>query len=90
METYYLSDIWRIRNAKSKWSLFTEKHSLGFIQSSLDYILISNILQENVTMEEILTSISTDNSPVFFFISKVRTANKVKGFWKFNSALTKD
>ena len=56
--TYDMCDIWRVKNAKSKWFTFTQKHSSGFIPHRLDYILISNTLQEFVTMTEILTSIS--------------------------------
>ena len=44
--TYDLCDIWRVRNRKSKWFTFTQKHSSGFIQHRLDYILISKTLQE--------------------------------------------
>ena len=44
--TYDLCDIWRVRNTKSKWFTFTQKHSSGFIQHRLDYILISKTLQE--------------------------------------------
>ena len=89
-ETYDLCDIWRVRNTKSKRFTFTQKHSSGFIQRRLDYILISNILQEFVTMTEILTPISTDHSPVLFSLSKEKTAIRGKGFWKFISSLTKD
>ena len=42
-ETYDLCDTWRVRNTKSKL-YFTQKHSSGFIQRKLDYILISNTL----------------------------------------------
>ena len=63
-EIYWLCDIWRTRNTNSKRSTFTQKHSLGFIQRRLDYILISNTSQELVTITEILTPVSTDHSPV--------------------------
>ena len=59
-ETYELYEIW-VRNTKSKRFTFKKKHSLGFIQRRLDYILISNTLQEFVTMTKILTYDSTDN-----------------------------
>ena len=41
-------------------------------------------------MTKILTPISTDHSPVLFSLSKEKTAIRGKGFWKFNSSLTKD
>ena len=52
-----LCDIWRVRNTKSKRFTFTQKHFSGFIQRRLDYMFISNTLQEFVTMTEILTPI---------------------------------
>ena len=57
-ESYDLCDMWRVRNTKSKWFPFTLKHSSGFIQRGLDYMFISNTLQEFLTMAEILTPIS--------------------------------
>ena len=39
-EIYDLCDILRVRNAKSKRFTFTQKHSSGFIQRRLDYMLI--------------------------------------------------
>ena len=56
-ENYGLCNIWRVTNTKSKWFTFTQKYSSGFIQHRLDYMFISNTLQEFITMKEILTSI---------------------------------
>ena len=75
---------------KSRRFTFTQKHSSGFIQRRLDYIFISNTLQELVTTTEILTPISIDHSPVIFSLSKGNDCLRGKGFWKFNSSLTKD
>ena len=90
-ETYDLCNIWTVRNTKSTRFTFTQKHSSGFIQRRLDYVLsISDILQEFVTITEILTPISTDHSLVLFSLSKVENTIRSKGFWKFNSSLAKD
>ena len=89
-ETYDLCDIWRVRNTKSKRFTFTQKHFSGFIQRRLDYILISNTLQEFVTMTDILTPISTNHCPVLFSLSKENFTIRGIGLWKFNSSLTKD
>ena len=53
-------------------------------------ILISNTLQEFVTMTDILTPISTNHCPVLFSLSKENFTIRGKGLWKFNSSLTKD
>ena len=37
-----------------------------------------------------LTPISTDHSPVIFSLSNGNDCLKDKGFWKFNSSLSKD
>ena len=53
-------------------------------------MFISNTHQEIVTMAEILTPISTDNSPVLFSLSKKKKKKgflRGKGIWKFNSFL---
>ena len=89
-ESYELCDIWRVRDTKSRQFTFTQKHSSDFIQRRLDYILISNTLQELVTTTETVTPISTDHSPVLFSLSKGKDCLRGKGFWKFNSSLTKD
>ena len=36
-ETYNMTDIWRIRNAKAKQYMFRQKHVSGFLQRYLDY-----------------------------------------------------
>ena len=89
-ETYDLCDIWRVRNTKSKRFTFTQKHSSGFIQRRLDYILISNNLQEFVTMTDILTPISTDHSSILFSLLKEKITIRGTGLWRFNSSLTED
>ena len=88
-DSYDLCHIWRLRNTKSRWFTFMQKHSSDFIQRSLDYILISNTLQKLVTTTETLAPISTDHSPVLFSLSKGKDCLRGKGFWKFNSSLTK-
>ena len=80
----------RVRNTKSNRFTFPKKHSSGFIQRRLDYILILNTLQKFETMTDILTPISTDHSPVLFSLSKEKITIRGTGLWKFNSSLTKD
>ena len=89
-ESYDLCDIWRVRNKKSRQCIFTQQHSSGFIERRFDYIFISNALQELVNMTEILAPISTDRCSVILSLSKGNDCLRGKGFWKFNSSLTKD
>ena len=46
-----------------------KKHCTVFIQRRLDYIFISNSLQEFVNDTSILTSLSTDHSPIHLSLS---------------------
>ena len=89
-ETYDLCDIWRVRNTNLNVSLLHKRHYSGFIQRRLDYILISNTLQEFVTTTDILTPISKDHSPVLFSLLKEKKTIRGTGLWKFNSSLIKD
>ena len=70
--------MWSVRNTKTKQFTFTQKHSSGFTQQRLNYILISNTLQEFVNMTEILATISTDHSPLLFSLSKEKIQLEVK------------
>ena len=89
-EAYDLCDIWRIRNTKAKRFTFTQQYSSSFIKRRLDYIFISNGLQEFVSTTDILNLISTDHFPVLFSLSKEKGNTRGKWFWKFNNSLTKD
>ena len=46
LETFDLSDNWRIRNPNLTRFSFRQNHFSGYIQRRLDYFFISNILQE--------------------------------------------
>ena len=56
----------------------------------VDYIFISNSLQEFANDPRILISLSTDHSPVHLSLFKEHKHTKGNGFWKFNSSLIKD
>ena len=47
-ESLNLCDIWIIRNPKFKWYTFRQNHSSSFIQRRLNYIFVSNVLQERM------------------------------------------
>ena len=87
IETFNLCDIWRIRNPKTKRFTFRQQHCSGFIQRRLDYIFISNSLQESVLNTEVLPAFLSDHSPVFISYNEMRNIPTGPGFWKFNSSL---
>ena len=79
----------RIRNPKNRKYTFQQKHLSGIIQRRLNYIFISQNLQEYVKKSDVLNALSTDHSPVFRSISKRNEFNKGRdrGLWKFNNSL---
>ena len=75
----------RIRNPKKCKYTARQKYLSEIIQRRLDYIFMSQNLQEYVEKSDDLNASSTDHSPVFSSISKGNDFNKGKGFWKFNN-----
>ena len=61
----YFSGHWRIRNPTSIRFTFRQNHSSRFIQRRLDYIIVSNSLQESIQKTHILPLFCGDHSPIF-------------------------
>ena len=59
-------DIWRIRNPKPKAYTFRQRHFSGILQRRVDYLFISNNMQESTKNVKILNALSTDHSTLFF------------------------
>ena len=85
-ERLNLCDIWRVRYPKSKVFAFRQRHYSGFIQRRLDYIFLSNKLQESIKKVEILNALSTDHSPIFCSIFNRNISLRGPGLWKFNNS----
>ena len=90
IEQHNLIDIWRIRNPILKRYNFRKNHFSGLIQRRLDYIFVSNNIQENIKDINILPSFCSDHSPLFVNYQTSNDFRLGKHFWKFNSSLTKD
>ena len=89
-ENFNLCDIWRVRNPHKRLSTFRQKYFTGIIQRRLDYILVSNSLQESKQKQkkpEILNVLSSDHSPVFCSFVNNDTYACGSGVWKFNNSL---
>ena len=67
-ETYDLCDIYRVRNPRGKKFTFRQSGQPRVLRR-LDYIMISNALQERIESIDILASVSSDHSPVFMKIT---------------------
>ena len=79
MMNYDLVDIWRIRNPKSP-----------IIQRRLDYWLISDLLQDDVSKVDIVTAIRTDHHAIILEIDSLDDQRRGPSFWKFNNSLLDD
>ena len=86
-EKLNLCDIWQIRNPKVKQYTFRQQHFFDFNQRPLDYIFISQNLQEIARHTEILKAISTDHSPVLCSFQNHNQCQRRPGLWKFNNFL---
>ena len=82
-----LCDIWRVRNPHKKLSTFQQKHFTGIIQRRLDYIFVSNILQESVKKKQIINALSSDHFPIFSSFVNNDTFPRGSDVWKFNNFL---
>ena len=90
IEQHNLIDIWRIHSPILKRYTSRKNYFSGFIQRRLDYIFVSNNIQENIKDTNILPSFCSDHSSLFINCQTSNDFHLGKYFWKFNSSLTKD
>ena len=83
-----LVDIWRIQNPSSKG--FTWSQNLPKILCRLDYWLISNNLQDSVSVTNIIPAIKTDHAAISLDFNISRNHIKGPGYWKMNCSLLDD
>ena len=80
-EEYDLCDIWRIRNPIKKLYTFRQNPSSGIIDRRLDYIFISNKLQEFSNDTGITPAFKIDHSSVLVTISNYNFFKLGAGLW---------
>ena len=84
-----LLDIFRIRNLERKRFTFTQQTPR--LARRLDYFLISGLLQDRIKKCDILSSLSSDHSPILIKINGQSTElKKGSNYWKFNNSLLKN
>ena len=83
-----LCDVWRIRNPDSR--RFTYRSISPFLQRRLDYLFISDSIQEDVNQIDILASLNSDHSPVYLKFSEGNETSRSPSYWKFNNSLLDD
>ena len=86
-QEYDLCDIWRIRNPPKTLDTFIQNHSSGIINRRLDYIFISNKLQEFSNDTGVIPAFKTNHSSVLITSSNYNFSKPGPGLWKFNNSL---
>ena len=86
-KNFKLCDIWRVRNPHKKLFTFRQKHFPGIIQRRLDYIFVSNSLQESGKKTEILNALPSEHFSVFCSFVNNGSFGRGSGVWKFNNFL---
>ena len=82
--------IWRITNPTRKSYTFRKNHSSGIINRRLDYVFISNKVQEFSYDTDIIPAFKTDHLPVLIAISNYNFLKTGPGLWKFYNSSIKD
>ena len=88
MEENELSDIFRIRYPESRQFTWRCKNPLK--QRRLDYLLISDSLQHEVEIINIIPSIQSDHSVLKTKLSSLQERKQGPSYWKFNNSLLHD
>ena len=83
-----LCDIFRVQNAYVRCFSWRQKTPLK--QRRLDYVFVSNTLQESVTQIEIIPSVLSDHSAVILKLRPLLGDKRGPGYWKFNNSLVND
>ena len=90
MNNFDLVDIWRLKHPNTNRSTRREKTRYGFIQSRIDFLLISCHLEFFVKSVDIVPSIKSDHSLLTLSLVLQKDHARGKGLWKFNSSLLQD
>ena len=90
MEEFNLGDVWRITNPSAK--KFTRRaHTRGgFVQSRIDYWLVSIHMIYNLKYSYIKPGIKSDHSLINVTFTIKTPYKRGRGFWKLNTSLLRD
>ena len=85
LEENDLRDIFRVQNPYVRHFSWCQR--TPFKQRRLDYIFVSNSLQESVTQIEIIPSVLSDHSAVILKLRPLFGDKRGPGYWKFNNSV---
>ena len=67
-----------------------ETHTKPVIMRRLDFFLVSDKMELDISACGFYASVQSDHSPTFIKISPLQEAARGPGYWKFNSSLVND
>ena len=83
MMTYDRIDIWRRIRHNEKKKSFTWTQKKPFIRRRLDFWLISNAVQDNVSKADIIPAIKSDHSAITLLFNSLEKQSHGPSYWKF-------
>ena len=89
---FQLADIWRLRHPTLRRFTSREKTASGYVQSRLDYWLVSAHMEYiySVNKIKVIPGRRSDHSLVKLQLEIDNKPKRGTGFWKFNTTLLKD
>ena len=73
-----------------KKKTFTWTQKKPFIRRWLDFWLISNAVQDNVSKTDIIPAIKSDHSAITLLFNSLEKQSHGPSYWKFNSRILED
>ena len=83
-----LCDIFHIRNPETR--RYTWRRKTPFKQRRSDFFLVSDSIQENVQLVDIIPSVGSDHSAIKIILYSLRENSRGRSYWKFKSSLVED
>lgn len=87
---FLLVDIWRLRHPTLRRFTRRQKAVGGFVQSRLDFWLVSSHLNNAINKVEIHPGRRSDHSIISLAIQSQDMDTRGRGFWKLNTSLLQD
>ena len=87
---FSLIDIWRIRHKNQPGFTHRQRHKTGYVQSRLDFWLISSHMEYLVRNVKVAPGFRSDHSIIILQLDLLNTLKRGRGLWKFNKDLLTD
>ena len=89
-QEFSLIDIWRVRHKKQPGFTHRQRFRSGYVQSRLDFWLISHQIEYHVKNVKVNPGFRSDHSIIILELELLNTLKRGRGLWKFNNDLLTD